>query len=153
MRFNQAMASAIAFAFPHPKSAVDRLGVFASVACLIHCLLLPLLVPLLPLLAGVAETESVHEGLLVFLSCCALLAFVPGYRTHRALSVLVFGTLGVLLLAGGVLAHELPLLRGLDTPLTSIGGLVLISTHLANLRLCRRCPVCAAARHKAEERS
>lgn len=132
------------------KPVADRIGVFASVACLIHCLLLPLLVPLLPLLAGVAETESVHEGLLIFLTVCALLAFVPGYRTHRAFSVVACGVLGVLLLTGGVLAHEMPLLKGLDTPLTIVGGLVLISTHLVNLRLCRSCPSCAAARRERE---
>lgn len=133
------------------KPVADRIGVFASVACLIHCLLLPLLVPLLPLLAGVVETESVHEGLLVFLTLCALLAFVPGYRTHRAWSILAFGVLGVLLLTGGVLAHDLPVLKGLDTPLTIVGGLVLISTHLVNLRLCRTCPVCATARRETED--
>jgi hypothetical protein len=126
------------------KPAVDRIGVAASVLCLIHCLLLPLAVPLLPLLAGVAAAESVHEGLLVVLSVCAVLAFVPGYRTHRTLSVLVYGGLGVILLAAGVLAHEVAVLEGLDTPLTVIGGVVLIATHWVNLRLCRSCPVCRA---------
>lgn len=135
------------------KPLADRVGVFASLACLIHCLLLPLLVPLLPLLAGVADSESTHQSLLVFLTVCALFAFVPGYRTHRALSVVACGALGVLLLTAGVLAHELPVLHGLDTPLTSVGGLVLIATHLINLRLCRRCPVCAAARRENGESS
>jgi MerC mercury resistance protein len=124
------------------KPAADRIGVAASVVCLIHCLLLPLAVPLLPLLAGFAEAESVHQGLLVLLSVCAVLAFVPGYRTHRALSVLAYGGLGVALLVGGALAHDLAVLEGLDTPLTVIGGVVLIVTHLVNLRLCRSCPVC-----------
>ena len=133
------------------KPVADRVGVFASVACLVHCLLLPVLVPLLPLLSGVVESESVHEWLLVFLTVCAVLAFVPGYRAHRAWSVVGFGVVGVLLLAGGALAHDLPVLSGLDTPLTILGGLVLISTHLVNLRLCRRCPACKAARENSAE--
>ena len=128
------------------KPAIDRIGIVASAVCLVHCLLLPLLVPLLPLLAGVAGAEAVHEGLLVFLTLCALAAFGPGYRTHRALSVLLFGGLGVVLLSAGALAHEWALLAGLDTPLTVIGGLVLVGTHWANLRLCRSCPVCRAER-------
>lgn len=126
------------------KPAADRIGVAASVLCLIHCLLLPLAVPMLPLLSGVAAAESVHEGLLVLLSVCAVFAFVPGYRTHRTLSVLVYGGLGVILLAAGVLAHDVAVLDGLDTPLTVIGGVVLIATHWVNLRLCRSCPVCRA---------
>ena len=126
------------------KPQADRIGVAASIVCLIHCLLLPLAVPLLPLLAGVVEAESVHAGLLVFLAICALLAFVPGYRTHRAILVPAVGGFGIALLAGGALAHDVALLEGLDTPLTVVGGLVLIATHLANLRLCRNCPVCKA---------
>lgn len=128
------------------KPAADRIGILASAVCLVHCLLLPLIVPLLPLLAGLAEAEAFHEGLLVLLSLCAIVAFVPGYRAHRLLSVVLFGGLGVALLAGGVLAHDWPPLAGFDTPLTVIGGLVLVSTHLLNLRLCRRCPVCSAER-------
>lgn len=127
------------------KPVADRVGILASAICIVHCLLLPLLVPLLPLLAGVAETESVHEGLLVLLTFCAVLAFVPGFRAHRAWSVLAFGGLGVVLLAAGVLAHDWPLLAGFDTPLTVIGGLVLVATHGVNLRLCRACPVCREA--------
>lgn len=131
------------------KPVADRVGIIASAVCLVHCLLLPLLVPLLPLLAGVAETESVHEGLLAFLALCAVVAFVPGFRAHRAGSVLAFGGLGVVLLALGVLAHDWPALAGFDTPLTVIGGLVLVSTHLVNLHLCRACPVCRAAERAA----
>ncbi len=132
------------------RPVADRVGIFASVACLIHCLLLPVLVPLLPLLAGVAGVESVHEGLLVFLTLCAILAFVPGVRAHGAYSVVAFGGLGVLLLAGGVLAHDWAALAGLDTPLTVVGGLVLVTTHIVNLRLCRACPVCRAERKELE---
>ena len=128
------------------KPLADRVGVAASVACLIHCLLLPLAVPLLPLLAGIVDTESVHAGLLVFLALCAVFAFVPGYRAHRTILVPAVGGVGIALLAGGVLAHDVAMLEGLDTPLTVVGGLVLIGTHLANLRLCRLCPVCEAQR-------
>ncbi len=131
------------------KPVADRIGILASAVCLVHCLFLPLLVPLLPLLAGVAEVESVHEGLLVFLTLCALLAFVPGFRAHRIGSVLAFGGLGVVLLALGVIAHDWDPLSGLDTPLTVIGGLVLVSTHLINIRLCRACPVCSSEREAA----
>jgi Na+/glutamate symporter len=54
----------------------------------------------------------------------------------------VYGGVGVALLTGGVLAHDVAFLEGLDTPLTVIGGVVLIATHLVNLHLCRNCPVC-----------
>lgn len=132
------------------RPVADRVGIFASVLCLIHCLLLPVLVPLLPLVAGVAGTESVHEGLLVLLTLCAILAFVPGVRAHRAYSIVAFGGLGVLLLAGGVLAHDWPALAGLDTPLTVVGGLMLVTTHFFNSRLCQACPVCRAEQEELE---
>lgn len=120
----------------------DRIGVFGSGACIAHCLLLPLVVPMVPLLSGLAESEWVHITLLALLGLSALAAFVPGYRTHRAVSVLVIGFVGVVLLSGGVLAHEYSAAAALNAPLTVVGGIALISAHLINIKLCRECPVC-----------
>lgn len=118
----------------------DRIGVYGSGACIVHCLFLPLMVPMVPLLSGIAESEWVHIGLLIALGLSALAAFVPGYRVHRAISVLVIGFVGVALLAGGVVAHEFK--AALNAPLTVVGGVALISAHLLNIKLCRQCPVC-----------
>lgn len=123
----------------------DRLGIFASAACLVHCLALPLLIPLLPMLALVPH-GAVHVALLLPIVAISLLAVIPGFRQHRARRVPVLALLGVCLCTAAVLADSVFGIEALDAPLTATGGLSLVSAHLLNIHLARRrnCDRCAA---------
>ncbi len=128
-----------------PRSTWDKLGIFASAACLVHCLALPLLIPLLPVLALVPHT-GVHALLLVPIVGLSLLALLPGYRRHRSRFVGVAALAGIALCSIAVGAEAMLHIETLDVPFTVAGGLLLVGAHVVNLRRMRtqtcpsRCP-------------
>ena len=138
---------------PLRRTLLDRLGVGASVLCLVHCLLTPFL------LTGVAAFGTVggHEAevgfhLVVFALALplAVLSAWPGYREHRDRGVLAFlgGGIGLLVLSFvlhdrlGVVAH---------TALTAAGSVALIAGHLRNYRLRPRCATHVLPHHAAHD--
>ena len=125
----------------HTHGRWDKLGIFASGLCLVHCLALPLLLPLLPALALIPHS-GMHALLLIPVIALSALAVVPGYRHHRSRRVVGLAAAGVLLCSTAVLAEALFGLEGWDMPLTVAGGMLLVSGHLSNLRLSRL--ACAA---------
>lgn len=132
---------------PHVHRSVwDKLGIATSVACLIHCLAVPLLLPLLPMLALMKHTQ-VHGLLLVPIVALSGLGLLPGYIRHRAHRVLVFAGVGITLCSVAVVAEAWFDIHWLDAPLTVMGGVLLISAHVANLRRIRqaRCGEACAA--------
>lgn len=128
----------------------DRWGMLASVLCVVHCIATPIVALALPALAA---TEGVTHGLLgVAILLFALLAFVPGLRTHGKHRVLMLGTLGVMLIWAALLLPEDLITDAMRDGITVLGGLVMVAAHAFNVVLCRRCSVCCttcenAARH------
>ncbi|MCL2656655.1 MAG: MerC domain-containing protein [Betaproteobacteria bacterium] len=114
----------------------DKLGITASLLCLVHCLALPVLIPLLPMLALMGHTE-VHGLFLIPIISLTGLGILPGFLRHRSRPMLAAAAVGVSLCSAAVGAEALFGLHALDTPLTIAGGLSLISAHLINLRLSR----------------
>ena len=123
---------------------LDKTAIGLSMLCLVHCLLLPLIVPFLPLLIPFEETPFLHEALAIILFALAAFAFVRGYKVHGKKIILYSGLLGVLglglalLLPGNDHGHSFA--DGAVSPqgiLTSIGGVVLITAHLFNIRACK----------------
>ena len=119
-----------------PRGTWDKLGIFASAACLVHCLALPLLIPLLPALALVPHT-GVHALLLLPIIGLSLLALLPGYRRHRSRFVGAAALAGITLCTIAVGAEALFHIESLDVPFTVVGGMLLVGAHIANLRRMR----------------
>src|SRR3954468_15112618 len=125
---------------PHPL--LDRLGATGSLVCAIHCAILPLLIVMLPSL-GIATWlgDGFERGFVTFATLLGLFTLAWGYRRHRvvrALGLLVPGLaalwLGVLYapLHHALLPHAITM---------TIGGTLVGTAHLANLRLNRAaCP-------------
>lgn len=115
----------------------DRVGVFASSACALHCLLIPTL-----LIAGVAlptsllREDAIHQALLFVVLPAALVAFGLGCRRHKDRRVLGLGILGMVGISAAALFHDV-LGEVAETPLTVASAGFLISAHLRNYRLCR----------------
>ena len=85
-----------------PDSALlaDSAGLFASIACAIHCAAMPLVIGYLPLLGlGWLADASFHQVMAVVCFALAVSAFLPGWRTHRSLTPGVVGIAGVGLLS------------------------------------------------------
>jgi hypothetical protein len=113
---------------------LDGTAAMLSMLCLVHCLALPVLVAVLPLVASSFVADATfHRWMLLAVVPTSTLAFGMGYRSHRDVSMLAVGGVGLSLLA---LAAYGGLLVGLsavgDTVLTVCGGLLLATAHGIN---------------------
>jgi hypothetical protein len=125
------------------RGAWDFAGVGASALCILHCVATPLLAVALPTLELLERPA--HTAFAVAILCIGLLAFIPGYRQHRRLSVLLVGLLGFGLLSASPLLRAGSLSESTETSLTMLGGVLLIAAHLRNAYLCRFCRLCGGS--------
>ncbi len=135
----------------HPTAArtdtplwADRLGVWASVLCAIHCLLTPVLLSFSSVAANLLPGEErTHRTLSVLVACLGLVALLKGYRRHgrRRVFALVAGGLALIFLAawGGDRLPSHPW----EVAVTCCGGALMIAAHRANHTFCRNC-ACAS---------
>lgn len=116
----------------------DKIGLGLSGLCLIHCLLLPVALSALPWLGIVFEDEWVHMFFAAVAIPVAFIAFIPGFQKHHLKSVLFLGLAGVVFLLLGSVGHDLV---GHDAAhwVTVIGGVSLVSAHIANFKLSSCC--------------
>lgn len=124
------------------SEVLDRIGVAASLACGVHCVLAPLAVGMLAVLpVEWAFSQASEAGLLLLTACLAAASLVPSYRNqHRRKSCLAMFGVGILMLA----AAKLVLHGGGLEPAFLAGGAALIAgAHLTNLHFCRSCRKCA----------
>ena len=81
------------------SAAIEKIGAFASLVCIIHCLGIAILAPLIPAMGILSHSEEIE---IAFWCVAGLTAFWQGMRTHgwlRALflSSFILGTLAALL--------------------------------------------------------
>ncbi len=133
-----------------PAKAWDRWGVIASALCVAHCIVTPFAALALPALA--ATDGATHIVLAVAVALFALLAFVPGMKTHGKRRVLALGMTGVTLIWIAVLLPEALVPDALRDGVTVVGGLVMVAAHVFNVVLCRRCASCCSACGSAADR-
>ncbi len=129
----------------HYRDIWDRLGIFLSLACLAHCLLLPIALLVLPLLAVQwLQDGTVHIVMALLLAPVAALALIPGLKRHGSWTVAGAMAAGLGLVSSAAFAGEGSVAHQWGTLLTIAGGTFLVAAHFVNLRLCRSCPACAA---------
>jgi len=116
----------------------DKLAIGLSLLCLVHCLALPVALLVAPALGAVVlGTESpVHWVLLGMALPLSGYALWHGYRHHGYRIPLLLGTVGLAIM---LLAVTHVTAARLETPLTVIGVLALLTAHLLNLRHNARC--------------
>ena len=79
----------------------DRVGVFASVLCAIHCALTPILLLMLPTFGRVWSHPASHWGMALFVVPVAAFTLTRGFRRHRRRWVVGVGVLGMALVVAG----------------------------------------------------
>ncbi len=112
----------------------DKMGIIASLACSVHCLLPPLLISF----GGFSDLEILHHPLvhILFLGSAlyfAWKAFGDNLKKHRNWSLAVLAILGFVLVFTGILFGS-----SLEFLLVGIGGIVIAAAHFGNLRLAHR---------------
>lgn len=125
------------------SESIDKIAMVLSALCLIHCLLTPIILIAFPVLQAFSHDYEFHFWMALVLTVLAGLAFYRGYRVHRKMRIFAFGAIGLIFLVLGLFS---PVLLHYDSlkfeiTLTSIGSLILIYTHLTNIKFCR-CACC-----------
>jgi len=124
---------------------VDRLGVWASTACAIHCLLTPVVLSLSAVSAHfLPSEEKTHRTLAVVIAALGAIALVKGYRRHRSLRVLVFMAVGLAFIFGGAYWGDHLPSHSAEVLITLIGSSFMIAAHRMNHTFCRNC-ICSHA--------
>lgn len=116
-------------------SRLDKLGIWISSLCAVHCLAVPVLVPLLPLFASSFFAQAWFEHTILTISmligCVALINGASRYH-GRYYPV-------VLLVSGGTIYWFKDILGHGFEPLTiTVGALLIIASHWINIRLMRK---------------
>jgi hypothetical protein len=113
----------------------DRLGISASLLCIVHCLLTPLIVLLMPLVGHSLMHGWFHAVIIAVVVPVAAWALWNGYRLHRLKRVLWLGGFGIILIC---LAITVGARRySYEVVLMTAAGLLLTAAHYVNLRVCR----------------
>ncbi|MFM6928414.1 MAG: MerC domain-containing protein [Bdellovibrio sp.] len=115
----------------------DKIGIFLSTLCAIHCLVTPLLVLVLPVLGQAFEASWVHWVMAVVILPVGVFAFWSGYKHHQQGKVFTLGILGLsLVAAGSILPHEMVEIWEHDM-VTILGSILLVIAHVLNRRACQ----------------
>src|SRR5579883_2418019 len=112
-----------AYSAPVSKIPFDNLGMLASITCIVHCMAMPLILSSLPLIGlRFLEDDWTHKVLAGFVLVFALLAFIPGYRRHRKLSILIPASIGIAVVLFATFACEKFMGKAWEVPLISVGN-------------------------------
>jgi hypothetical protein len=113
----------------------DRVGVFASGLCALHCATLPLLTASLPALGlSLGGFGDLDQAFVLFASVLGMSTVALGYRRHRVLKAAGLLVAGLAMLWAGSFSplHD----HGLGHALVmTAGGVLLALAHFYNLRL------------------
>jgi len=111
----------------------DHLGIVASCACLIHCIMLPIVV----LLTHVeTDIEWFHQAMVALTALISGHALYHGYKVHCRHIVLVYGGVGLMVMIAALFGSD-----AFETAATATGALLIIVAHVFNIRLRRACCV------------
>ena len=137
---------------PRYHPLVDRLGIWASALCVLHCILTPVVLSCSVVLAHLLPgDEVVHRSLAALIACLGAVALIRGYRMHRQSSVLLMMSAGLGCIFGAAwFGDNLPS-HLWEIGITTAGSLLMIAAHRHNHRFCKLCerPCCVEGRTEA----
>lgn len=124
----------------HPATSMnrlDRIGIIVSTTCIIHCLLTPIAIIIIPAMTNIgANEELLHLIFAIFAIPVAAFSLWHGYKQHSVIRPTFYAVPGIALLWIAMLVHK-P--HWLESVVTSIGALLVITAHVLNHRLTRHC--------------
>lgn len=118
----------------------DRLGTWASVLCVVHCLFTPVLISFSAVFAHLLPGEErTHRTLAVCVACFGALALISGFRRHRRRRVvlLLVSGLGCIFYAAWF-GDRLPS-HVWEVSITFVGSSLMIAAHRLNHTFCGAC--------------
>ena len=118
----------------------DRLGVIASAACVVHCLLMPVVLSASAVLAhALPGEERTHRMLAVAVALLGTVALLSGFRRHRRWQVLGWMVCGVGCIAGAAWWGDRLPSHAWEVGVTMAGSVMMVLAHRLNHTFCRSC--------------
>lgn len=121
------------------RTFLDKLGIWASGLCALHCLSLPILIPLLPFVGSLFFAQDWFEKTILSMSMIVgfWALFIGFYRYHRQIYPLYS------LALGGLIYWNKDIFGEQYEPFTiAVGAFLIIAAHFTNLKLCKSCKSC-----------
>jgi hypothetical protein len=124
--------------------SADNLGVWASVLCVVHCVVTPVVISMSVVMARfIPGEERTHRALAVGVAALGAMALVKGFRTHGRRRILGLMALGLtFIFAGAFFGERLPS-HGYEVAVTMTGSALMICAHRMNHTFCRECRRCS----------
>ncbi len=126
---------------------IDKIGMFSSLTCAVHCLIMPLVITLVPVFGiSLFVNESFEWGLLAFSAILGVCSLCFGYRKHKSLKAFAYLSSGIMLIVIGRLHHNHSAEHGLELDLFTFvlvfGSFLVAASHYLNNKLCGSCKPC-----------
>ena len=118
----------------------DRVGVWASALCVVHCLLTPVLLSISAVFVHfIPSEERVHRSLAIFIALIGAVALVRGIRRHRKMRVLYLMAAGLAcIFFAAYFGDRLPG-HWAEVGVTFAGSILMITAHRLNHTFCKDC--------------
>lgn len=113
---------------------LDRLAIFASGLCLLHCASTAIALIAFSAIGLSSVSHDFHIVLLALAAPLTLLALGQGVRRHGQYGILLLGGLGLATLFGALMFPHGSLT---ETGVTIAGSLLIVAAHLLNLKAAR----------------
>ena len=110
--------------------SADRLGIWASALCMVHCILTPVVLSLSAVSVHFLPSEErTHRALAIVIAALGALALVRGFRKHRRRRVLLLMASGLgCIWAAAWWGDQLPS-HAAEVALTMVGSCLMIAAH------------------------
>lgn len=125
------------------NTTFDRVGVWASAICFVHCLATPVVLSLSAVYSHFLPSEEhTHRVLAVCITILGAVALVLGYPRHNKKSIIALMMLGLtFIFTGAFYGDRLPS-HWHEVAITMAGSCCMIAAHRLNHTFCRRCETC-----------
>jgi hypothetical protein len=121
----------------------DRLGIWTSSLCVVHCLLTPVLLSYSAVMAHLLPTEEkTHRLLAVGVAALGGIALVQGFRTHGRRRILVLMAAGLAFIFFGAFYGDRLPSHAYEVLVTLTGSTLMITAHRMNHTFCKDCHSC-----------
>jgi hypothetical protein len=124
--------------------SADRLGIWASALCVVHCIVTPVLISMSAVFAHfIPGEEKTHRTLAVGVAALGAIALIKGFRTHGRRRILGLMAVGLgFIFAGAFYGDRLPS-HGYEVTVTMTGSALMILAHRMNHTFCSDCRRCS----------
>ena len=126
-----------------PASLADRIGIWMSALCVVHCVATPVLISMSAVFAHfLPGEESTHRTLATLVATVGAVALLRGFRMHGRRRILALMALGLaFIFLGAWFGDHLPS-HMWEVLVTLTGSSLMIAAHRMNHTFCNNCRTC-----------